>query len=150
LARLSAKLIAFLELFRGVGIGHWLSMLSLLYWKQSTTHARCRFSISRFHIGRAPTATSAVIRLPRADEGFAAMTRYRVSFFKNLRGFDGHTSRSLQQAIVIRRTKSVERAVEAAKLGMSAAAMWLTRGVTRTALSWRSMYSRLTRGEVTK
>ena len=30
LARLSAKLIAFLELFRGVGIGHWLSMLSLL------------------------------------------------------------------------------------------------------------------------
>jgi hypothetical protein len=43
------------------------------------------------------------------------MTRYRVSFFKNLRGFDGHTSRSLQQAIVIRRAKSVERAVEAAK-----------------------------------
>ena len=43
------------------------------------------------------------------------MTRYRVSFFKNLRGFDGHTSRCLQQAIVIRRANSVERAVETAK-----------------------------------
>ena len=43
------------------------------------------------------------------------MTRYRVSFFKNLRGLDGHTSRCLQQAVVIRRAKSVERAVEAAK-----------------------------------
>jgi hypothetical protein len=43
------------------------------------------------------------------------MTRYRVSFFKNLLGFDGHTSRCLQQAVVIRRAKSVERAVEAAK-----------------------------------
>jgi hypothetical protein len=43
------------------------------------------------------------------------MSRYRVSFFKNLLSFDGHTFRCLQQAIVIRRAKSVERAVEAAK-----------------------------------
>jgi hypothetical protein len=43
------------------------------------------------------------------------VTRYRVSFFRNLLGFHGHTSRCLQQAIVIRRAKSVERAVEAAK-----------------------------------
>jgi hypothetical protein len=39
-----------------------------------------------------------------------------VSFFKNLLGFDGHTFRCLQQAIVIRRARSVDRAVEAAKL----------------------------------
>ena len=38
-----------------------------------------------------------------------------MSFFKNLLGFHGQTSRCLQQAIVIRRAKSVERAVEAAK-----------------------------------
>ena len=40
---------------------------------------------------------------------------YRVSFFKNLPSTDGHQFRCLQQSIVIRRTKSVERAVEAAK-----------------------------------
>jgi hypothetical protein len=40
---------------------------------------------------------------------------YRVSFFKNLLSTDGHQFRCLQQSIVIRRTKSVERAVEAAK-----------------------------------
>ena len=43
------------------------------------------------------------------------MTRYRVSFFKNLLGFTVIRLRCLQQAIVIRRAKSVERAVEAAK-----------------------------------
>ena len=45
---------------------------------------------------------------------------YRVSFFKNLLGTDGlgtdgHQFRCLQQSIVIRRARSVERAVEAAK-----------------------------------
>jgi hypothetical protein len=40
---------------------------------------------------------------------------YRVSFFKNLVSTDGHQFRCLQQSIVIRRTKSVERALEAAK-----------------------------------
>jgi hypothetical protein len=40
---------------------------------------------------------------------------YRVSFFKNLLSDDGHEFRCLQQSIVIRRARSVERAVEAAK-----------------------------------
>ena len=43
------------------------------------------------------------------------MCRYRVSFFKNLLSIDGHLHKCLQQSIVIRRAKSVERAVEAAK-----------------------------------
>ena len=43
------------------------------------------------------------------------MCRYRVCFFKNLLSTDGHTSRCLQQSIVIRRAKSVDRAIEAAK-----------------------------------
>ena len=40
---------------------------------------------------------------------------YRVSFFKALLSSDGHQFRCLQQSIVIRRARSVERAVEAAK-----------------------------------
>ena len=44
-----------------------------------------------------------------------AMCRYRVIFFKSLLGIDGHTDKCLQQSIVIRRARSVERAVEAAK-----------------------------------
>jgi hypothetical protein len=40
---------------------------------------------------------------------------YRVSFFKALLSSDGHQLRCLQQSIVIRRARSVERAVEAAK-----------------------------------
>ena len=40
---------------------------------------------------------------------------YRVSFFKNLLSTDGDQFRCLQQSIVIRRARSVERAVEAAK-----------------------------------
>jgi hypothetical protein len=40
---------------------------------------------------------------------------YRVIFFKNLLSTDGHQFRCLQQSIVIRRARSVERAVEAAK-----------------------------------
>ena len=43
------------------------------------------------------------------------MSRYRVSFFKNLLSIDGHNHRCLQQSIVIRRAKSAERAIEAAK-----------------------------------
>ncbi len=43
------------------------------------------------------------------------MCRYRVSFFKNMLSIDGRTNRCLQQSIVIRRARSVERAVEAAK-----------------------------------
>ena len=43
------------------------------------------------------------------------MCRYRVIFFKSLLGIDGHPDRCLQQSIVIRRARSVERAVEAAK-----------------------------------
>ena len=43
------------------------------------------------------------------------MCRYRVSFFKNLLSIDGHSHKCIQQSIVIRRAKSVERAVEAAK-----------------------------------
>ena len=42
------------------------------------------------------------------------MSRYRVIFFKNLLGIDLCTQ-CLKQSIVIRREKSVERAVEAAK-----------------------------------
>ena len=40
---------------------------------------------------------------------------YRVGFFKALLSSDGHQFRCLQQSIVIRRARSVERAVEAAK-----------------------------------
>jgi hypothetical protein len=40
---------------------------------------------------------------------------YRVIFFKNLLSFDGHTNRRLQQSIVIRRAKSIERVVAAVK-----------------------------------
>jgi hypothetical protein len=40
---------------------------------------------------------------------------YRVSFFKALLSSDGHQFRCLQQSIVIRRARNVERAVEAAK-----------------------------------
>ena len=40
---------------------------------------------------------------------------YRVSFFKELLSSDGHHFRCLQQSIVIRRARSEERAVEAAK-----------------------------------
>jgi hypothetical protein len=40
---------------------------------------------------------------------------YRVSFFKKLLSSDGHHFRCLQQSIVIRRARSDERAVEAAK-----------------------------------
>jgi hypothetical protein len=43
------------------------------------------------------------------------MCRYRVSFFRKLLSSDGHESKCLQQSIVIRRAKSIERAVEAAK-----------------------------------
>jgi hypothetical protein len=43
------------------------------------------------------------------------MCRYRVNFFKNLLSIDGHLHKCLQQSIVIRRAKSAERAVEAAK-----------------------------------
>jgi hypothetical protein len=40
---------------------------------------------------------------------------YQVSFFKDLLSSDGHQFRCLQRSIVIRRTKSEERALEAAK-----------------------------------
>ena len=43
------------------------------------------------------------------------MCRYRVIFFKVLLGIDGHPDKYLQQSIVIRRVRSAERAVEAAK-----------------------------------
>ena len=43
------------------------------------------------------------------------MCRYRVIFFKVLLGIDGHPDKCLQQSIVIRRARSAERAVEAAK-----------------------------------
>ena len=43
------------------------------------------------------------------------MCRYRVIFFKSLLGIDGHSDKCLQQSIVIRRARSAERAVEAAK-----------------------------------
>jgi hypothetical protein len=43
------------------------------------------------------------------------MCRYRVSFFKNLVSIDGRTHRCLQQSVVVRRARSVERALEAAK-----------------------------------
>ena len=43
------------------------------------------------------------------------MSRYRVIFFKSLLGIDGHPDKCLQQSVVIRRARSVERAVEAAK-----------------------------------
>jgi hypothetical protein len=62
---------------------------------------------------------------------------YRVSFFKNLLSTDGHQFRCLQQSIVIRRARSVERAVEAAKRRLNDTAMRLIGDFTRTALSWR-------------
>jgi len=43
------------------------------------------------------------------------MSRYRVSFFKNLLSADGHQFRCLQQSMVIRRARSADRAIEAAK-----------------------------------
>jgi hypothetical protein len=50
-----------------------------------------------------------------SNQDLKAMCRYRVSFFKNLLSIDGHLHKCLQQSIVIRRAKSAERAVEAAK-----------------------------------
>src|SRR4029077_20506156 len=50
-----------------------------------------------------------------ANRRFAAMSRYRVSFFKNLLSSDGHQFRCLQQSVVIRRARSPDRAIEAAK-----------------------------------
>jgi hypothetical protein len=44
-----------------------------------------------------------------------AIYRYRVVFFKFLLGIDGHPDKYLKQSIVIRRARSAERAVEAAK-----------------------------------
>ena len=43
------------------------------------------------------------------------MCRYRVIFLKSLLGIDGHPDKCLLQRIVIRRARSAERAVEAAK-----------------------------------
>ena len=43
------------------------------------------------------------------------MCRSRVIFFKSLLGVDGHSGKCLQQSIVVRRARSAERAVEAAK-----------------------------------
>jgi len=43
------------------------------------------------------------------------MSRYRVIFFKSLLGIDGHADKCLQHSIVIRRARSAERAIEAAK-----------------------------------
>ena len=43
------------------------------------------------------------------------MSRYRVNFFKNQLSSDGHQFRCLQQSIVIRRARSADRAIEAAK-----------------------------------
>jgi hypothetical protein len=40
---------------------------------------------------------------------------YRISFFKNLPSSNGHPFKSLQKSVVIRRAKSVERAIEASK-----------------------------------
>ena len=64
------------------------------------------------------------------------MCRYRVIFFKSLLGIDGHTDKCLQQSIVIRRVRRVERAVETAMAGTSDAAMWLIEGFTRAAFDW--------------
>jgi hypothetical protein len=43
------------------------------------------------------------------------MTTYRVKFFKNLCSSDGHPFKCLQRVVEIRRSKSPERAVTAAK-----------------------------------
>ena len=67
---------------------------------------------------------------------------YRVSFFKDLLSSDGHQFRCLQQSIVIRRARSLERAVEAAKRHLSANAMWLIGCFTQMALSWKSVKDR--------
>jgi hypothetical protein len=50
-----------------------------------------------------------------SNQDLQAMCRYCVSFFKNLLSIDGHLHKCVQQGIVIRRAKSAERAVEAAK-----------------------------------
>jgi hypothetical protein len=42
------------------------------------------------------------------------MSRYLVTFFKNLLSSDGHSFKCPQESIEIRRAKSVDRAVEAA------------------------------------
>jgi hypothetical protein len=59
------------------------------------------------------------IRIPSATSlsliGWSEPMSYRVSFFKNLLNSNGQQFSCLQQSIVIRRAKSVERAVEAAK-----------------------------------
>jgi hypothetical protein len=44
------------------------------------------------------------------------MTRYRVSFLKDLLSSDGHPFKCVQQVIEIRRAKSADRAVQAAGL----------------------------------
>jgi two-component system, LuxR family, response regulator FixJ len=47
--------------------------------------------------------------------GRDAMSRYRVSFFKNVISSDGHCFRCLQQSIEIRRARNPDRAIEAAE-----------------------------------
>jgi hypothetical protein len=44
------------------------------------------------------------------------MPHYRVSFFKDLLSSDGHPFKCIQQVIEIRRSRSADRAVEAAEL----------------------------------
>ena len=43
------------------------------------------------------------------------MSRYIVTFFKNLLSSDGHSFKCPQHSIEIRRAKSIDRAVEAAE-----------------------------------
>ena len=73
------------------------------------------------------------------------MCRYRVIFFKSLLGIDGHPDKCLQQSIVIRRARRVERAVETAKCRYERRChMWLTEGFTRTASKWKSIWLKRT------
>jgi hypothetical protein len=50
-----------------------------------------------------------------ANIGESQMTCYKVSFFKNLQGSDGHPVKGLQRAIDIRHARSFDRAVKAAE-----------------------------------
>ena len=76
--------------------------------------ARCEGQPAHAADGDPLAAMAARARLTGQPWEFIAM-RYRVRFFKNLLCLDGSVSRCLQQSIVIRRAKSVDRAVEAGK-----------------------------------
>ena len=63
-----------------------------------------------------------------------AVGRSLITFFKYVRSSNGHEFKCVQETITIERAKSIDRAVEAARLSAdsSDAVAWLTGNCTRT------------------